>query len=238
MGQTPDKATLCFMLDTIDDDLVSQYLKKESFFGNSPFLLKRVLMSSNLEFQKGIKLCLENADLWFNESKLLYEQGSYGHSIALLIHGEEALVQALYCWYVSVGVHKPKDKIVLEVFKSHPVKLAMIHGSLVAMISAYVEDRKTFFEKIDWAFAIEEFPKKVMELRNRGIYVNYDSNEIKFTSPNTLTKEDVDALRKIIDIVEIVIKDILLKATDEQISVFKLITKQILNLFTEKGIKI
>lgn len=146
-------------------------------------------MSFNKEFQKGTKLCLENAELWFNESKLLYEQGSYGHSIALLIHGEEALVQALYCWYVSVGVHKPKDKIVLEIFKSHPIKLVMIHGSLVGIISAYVKDRKTFFEKLDLSSAIEEFPKKVMELRNRGIYVHYDSKIIKFTSPTIFKKK-------------------------------------------------
>lgn len=40
-----------------------------------------------------------------------------------------------------------------------------------------------------------------------------------------------------IDIVEIVIKDILLKATDEQIYAFKLITKQIQNRFSRMGIK-
>lgn len=63
-----------------------------------------------------------------------------------------------------------------------------------------------------------------MELRNRGIYVNYDLSEINFTSPTTFTKEDVDAFRIMIDIVEFVIKDVLLRATDEQISAFKEIT--------------
>ena len=78
---------------------------------------------------------MANADLWLNESNILYHQGSYGHCCALLIHGAEALAQAYTCWTVIHGLEDPDSEEIKDVFKDHRPKTDILFGILVGLVT-------------------------------------------------------------------------------------------------------
>lgn len=181
------------------------------------------------EFKKGLKLCLDNHDLWVNESKILYDKGNYGHAYALLIHGAEALIQAFFCWQVLIRAKKPNDKDVIQVFREHEPKLESLFGFILAEVNKqhYLEHKNEYewnksyteeeleeeFEKIKKAAKKYSNEKRIM--RNRGIYVDYDPKNLKFSSPSDIKQEEVEYLLGDMFIAQRIIKGLIFNTSPE-----------------------
>jgi AbiV family abortive infection protein len=190
---------------------------------------------SNLKgFEYGLEACMANAELWLNESNSLYHQGSYGHCCALLIHGAEALAQAYTCWTVIQGLEAPDSEEVKVFFRDHRPKtdtLLGILGSLVAIEKLlnekdeypfhleYTDEdlEKGFIELTDASY---RFYRGFMDLRNQGIYVNFDPENNLFSSPLDMNKDVADILGKLIFYIFATIH-YMLNATEEEIKEIK-----------------
>jgi AbiV family abortive infection protein len=191
------------------------------------------------QFKKGIELSLKNAETWINESYLLYNQGSYGHCCALLIHGVEALAQAYICWEAFNGFIEPTSADVINAFKNHAPKFDAIFGLLVGNYA--LEKRITEQEDFPLDFDIDEekalteleklvknsqdFYRGIMDLRNMGIYVNYDQEKITFSSPTEIQKGLADYT---INLVFVVYRSVftILNADEEQIEQLRILREQ------------
>ena len=192
-------------------------------------------------FKNGLQLCLSNTDLWLSESQCLYEKGSYGHSLALLINGAESLVHAWFCWQVVNGIKKPDDKDIVKVFTEHGIKMNVLFGFILGFVNFdyYLKHKEEYAQKKDYPdeeLEIEvkkmvnaegRFKKEKLELRKQATYVNYDPDRTVFHPPSEIRKEDVDELRQEVGIAYVIVRGLIDHATKEDISIMK----SFLNLF-------
>jgi len=173
-------------------------------------------MSFKKVFLDGIFVCLDNAEAWIKEAELVSKNSSYGHACALLFHGLESLVQAAVCYGVArdqLTIESPDFK---KAFTEHKRKLELVLNTLVTgeimdQILPKITKNKGFFEVIQelinqnlYLDEIEKvvekrkvsFVKNIMRLRNEGIYVNFDNNQLKFTSPMDIKRKDYEELKE------------------------------------------
>ena len=80
-------------------------------------------------FREGMKLCLENAEQWMNDAKLLMYNSSYGHSYTLLVFADEEIAKAYICWLVAEHMIPVNSKFVQDTFSKHRTK----HETLVGV---------------------------------------------------------------------------------------------------------
>lgn len=156
------------------------------------------------EYCKGVDLCLENADTWLNEGNILFENRSYGHACALWINGLEALIQAYYTWLVSIKAISPTNPDFLKVFEDHKIKYTAFYEFILTRAflwsksndkedllkeryESLIKNQKMFYHE---KFA---FSNLIMDLRKKGIYVNYDKEKAVFIPPKDLSQERVSA---------------------------------------------
>ena len=164
-------------------------------------------MSGTDVFKTGHEVCLKNAELWLNEGNTLWEQGSYGHSCALYIHGLEGLVHAWYTWLVYIGAIEPDNKDFLDSFRHHNTKLRSFWGMFIGrqiewekitVESGFLEKEETWEqveqELREFTDTISGLSRELMNMRNRAIYVDYKAKENKFASPFDIVEEDAAKL--------------------------------------------
>lgn len=189
-------------------------------------------------------LCLDNANSWLEESNILYHKGSYGHCCALLVHGAEALAQAYTCWEAYNGIIEVTSERIVENFRSHHPKMDTLFGILVGnyVLEKILEDDYEFPVEIelDKKKTIEEiqrlidnstqFLQRLMELRNMGIYVNYNQDSGMFTSPLDLKKEVADFLGVLVFVVYRSVNTIV-NLNEDQVKQLKLNIRQMKSKF-------
>lgn len=176
-------------------------------------------MSSKKLFLDGIFTCLKNADAWIDEARILKEKDSYGHACALLVHGLEAISQAFFCYMIArdmISIDGPEFK---KAFSEHRIKLETVLTSFITSeimneelpkiaqgrgpIEFWTEliDRGFFLKKI--TNEIEkvklDYTKKIMNIRNKGIYVSYNYKNSVFTSPLEVNCTEYVDLKKQVD---------------------------------------
>jgi len=163
---------------------------------------------SRSEFSRGVLLCIENAEKWIAEADFLAQSGSYGHATALIIHGIEALSQSWICFFLARGTSTIDDDDVKNFFKRHDIKLDFFVANLL-MYETGAELYRNYFREedmmnlnilplINYYESIKEmidkkrkqYPKELMEIRNQGIYVDYNYTENKFISPQDIHEKD------------------------------------------------
>ncbi|TFH25496.1 AbiV family abortive infection protein [Candidatus Bathyarchaeota archaeon] len=183
-------------------------------------------------FKDGYEACLKNAELWLNEGNMLWEKGSYGHACALYIHGLEGLMHTWYTWLVYIGAIQPENKDFLNSFKNHDAKLHSFWGFYIGqqMRKEEIEVELDLEKEETWKLVEQELIKfnevvsglsrDLMKLRNRSIYVNYDSKNQIFESPLDLVQGDAGELSVGVEQVYKVIVDYI-HSDDEQKSLIR-----------------
>ena len=146
-----------------------------------------------------MKLCLENAEQWMNDAKLLMDNSSYGHSYTLLVFADEEIAKAYICWLVAEDMIPVNSKFVHDTFSKHRTK----HETLVsiflgAMLKEELSKGQITIEQIlkdSSALTIEEIEKLLdftEMMRQKGIYV--DKVEGQMVSPKSIGKEESEEL--------------------------------------------
>lgn len=168
---------------------------------------------SRAKFSKGVLLCLDNAEKWIEEADMLAQKGSYGHATALLVHGIEALAQAWICFTVARGSTNYDDKSVINYFKRHDVKLDFFTANLIIFETLKEFYSEHFTEKDFWNLNMlplfnfldgkkeaadeksESYPKELMEIRNQGIYIDFNFDDLEFHTPKEITEKEYSKLK-------------------------------------------
>jgi len=171
-------------------------------------------------FIEGMMISFENADKWMQEAELLYKLESYGHACAIIVHAIEALAQAIYCYGVLRGVVDEQSKEFKDVFFKHGRKISVLTNVLatdkiVRTRLPELSNGKSPFEFIlelgknnIFLREVENLVNKnrethfrdIMELRNNGIYVNFDQDTREFSSPNNISKESYIQIKENVDL--------------------------------------
>ena len=157
------------------------------------------------KYEEAAKASFENAVLWLEDAKLLIDKSSFGHAIALVQFALEEIVKAQTCWFVSESIWPLEDnKLLKEVFSSHPAKNQMIIGNVIGIylnnyLVSIAKGEKTEIpettrkDMLEWTEDkdgqhLDQWPRRIEEDRQRSIYVGFDL-EGKMTTPNQATKQ-------------------------------------------------
>jgi AbiV family abortive infection protein len=189
-------------------------------------------MVNSAIFKTGLELCLQNANQWLEESNRLYEQKNYGHYCALLFQGAEALAQAYVCWEVTSGVIDPKSRRFRDAFKHHRVKIDALFSFLL-VYDMKEKGEYTFPHKVE--LNRKEARRQLSELinssgdfyrgfiakRNNGMYVDWNEDLSKFSSPLDITKEFADQILLVVRVLHHSVYSII-DADQEEIDQFKI----------------
>jgi len=157
-------------------------------------------------FREGVKLCLENAEQWMNDAKLLMDNSSYGHSYSLLVFADEEIAKAYICWLVAEDMIPVNSKFVQDTFSKHRTKHETLVGIFLgAMLKEDLSKGQITIEQIlkeSSALTIEKIEKALEEIeklldftemmRQKGIYV--DKVEGRMVSPKSIGKEESEEL--------------------------------------------
>ena len=179
-------------------------------------------------YTKGKTLCMKNYEDWYEEAKLLYDKGSWGHAYALLFSGLEALTQAYCCRLVELEIWDPDKKEFLGVFNEnkdgHYKRMKILHDFILSTNNIEIMLKHTgnlhiLYEKIEKKEAkrhqnkighsLGDFRDYLMGIRNHGIYVDYNKETHEFSSPFDIRQEDVDEFLRVSSIPTQVIKDMI-----------------------------
>lgn len=150
------------------------------------------------------KEALQNSRLWLEEANhLLFERRSYGHAVSLMLFSIEEAVKSWICFFVGIGSVDHTEDLVKEVFESHHskfgsaiffwmfVNIPIFQKSISEELSEEEEALlKGLMTTIDPHYQTDV--KRLVNLRNRGIYV--DNPEGKILSPRTITREEAEGI--------------------------------------------
>ena len=157
---------------------------------------------------EGITLSLENAKRYFEDSKILFNDGSYGHALTSIMIAIEECGKALLMSYGFMDMFS--EKTVVNRFYSHEAKMSLAAHLLVAVfrdLSSQIEEASseqmknmnTELIKSLVIFTIS-IPVQIKKLREFGLYMDFDEDKNSWTSPLDVQKEDVESLIPIMEL--------------------------------------
>jgi AbiV family abortive infection protein len=167
-------------------------------------------------FREGAIKSLRNAQVWLDETDLLFTKESYGHACALAIHGLEAFIYSYSCWLVYIGALSQNDKSFQNVFKRDEDKFESNLGFFLG---------KLIFEKDLGIFDVdlEQVVKEFEYFRQKSIYMSFQNNE--FSSPFDITKMEAENLINLVNFVKERVSRFVLDSDEEtQIAVKEILT--------------
>ena len=163
--------------------------RKEEKFIDKEKLLKEAVQS-----------CLVNVKQYFDDARLLVENGSYGHAFAFVVLGEEELSKA-YIYHECSEGFLPHHFIYKmgKGHESHKRKQAIqaVHFGTLAFIKSlpYSGQIKTKQENLDQEFErMIEYIKKMGHSeaeKQNGLYVDLNLDEGVIVTPEDVTKQTV-----------------------------------------------
>lgn len=165
-------------------------------------------------FAKASQLSFENAEKWIEDAKTLIEKSSFGHAGALLRLAGEEFSKAALCWFISERIIPLKSKFTMGIFRKHTIKNEFILGLLFGIISENkIRKEKITIKKIikkmrqvtdeeigEFLRWFKQVTRGMEKKRQRYIYVDLDLKSKKVMSPNKLTKEEIQSIRDIAEI--------------------------------------
>ena len=133
---------------------------------------------------------------------------------------------------MSIKAISPTNPDFLKVFKSHKVKYTAFYefilsrtilwsksndkkGLIQELYDSLIENQKMFYHE-KYAFS-----KVIMDLREKGIYVNYDKDNAVFITPRDITKERVSAFGLLVKYVYDFIISVIKNSSNEYIEALR-----------------
>lgn len=165
-------------------------------------------MSEEKLLKEAVVLCLDNAEQYHKDAEILVAFRSYGHALALTVLGEEELAKAIiyYLWsedllpehFISYLEKKQYGHIDEQAWaKGLTISYEIIE--LGEHIREAIEKRERIRTQ-DFISLPRLFDKKsnvlkfktLQKNKERGFYVDFNTEKMKFLSPSSLKKDMVE----------------------------------------------
>ncbi len=129
----------------------------------------RVTDLSAGKLDEGIALCHENSFKLLADSKILLDNESHGHSIALALMAFEEVGKMIVLVAIKHGITKVDQGLEKLIFRDHLAKLAMTLEMLAVAQGHELNEEITDY--------VNKTVPKLQSLKERGIYADYFSHE-------------------------------------------------------------
>lgn len=161
-------------------------------------------MNKILKYEQAMKLSLENAERFIEDAKILIQNSSFGHALALSIFGDEEIAKSYVCWFVVNKLMPASSIVAKEIFRDHYAKHEnQIWLHIVALLAEQASSGEIKLEQIikEGLMVRKDQLEKDLEklnrlsidreeLRKRGIYVDIRKNKV--LSPRLIQREEAE----------------------------------------------